>query len=279
MNTFIKWAGGKRWLVEKHPELLPIPAPGKTYREPFVGGAAVFFGERFEDKAALSDVNKRLVDTYLVVRDRLDELVFELGTHPYEKDHYYKVRDRLNTEPDADIVERAAWFMVINRFGFNGMYRENKDGGCNIPFGRATNPTLCNYDALRACSDALQGASILCLDFKTALSEVEEGDAVFLDPPYVPASESANFTGYSAGGFTAKDQADLVTQLHRLDDIGARWTLTNSDTPETRRLYDGWEITAVSAKRSIAANGKKRADVGEIIVRGKHCAVTLSEAA
>lgn len=268
MNPFIKWAGGKRWLVADHAHLIPSPAPGCSYYEPFLGGGAVFFGTfAMHPRTFLSDVNLRLVDTYRAVRDHVDDLILELQMHPHSAEHYYRVRELLNTQPDAPLVKRAARFIVINKFGFNGMYRENRNGGCNIPFGRAVNPSLYDEDSLRECSAALQGVSLQCGVFVLSLADVKEGDAVFLDPPYVPASKSANFTGYSADGFTEKDQADLVQELHRLDDIGARRTLTNSEA--ARWMYQGWEITSVTAKRSIAANGKKRADAGEIIVRGK----------
>jgi DNA adenine methylase len=268
-SPFIKWVGGKSWLVKAHPERLPVPAPGGVYYEPFMGGAARFWDLPVGTRAVLADVNQHLVTLYRVVRSRVEDLIVELSKHHYEEGHYYQCRHRLNNEVDPDQVERAAWVMVLNKFGFNGLWRVNKKGLHNVPFGAYVNPALCDADGLRWASEALQSATIHESDFVDVLNEVEAGDAVFLDPPYVPASASANFTGYAAGGFGPAAQRQLVASLHRLDSIGARWVLTNSDTPESRALYAGWDIFAAKASRSLNCKGDKRGKVGEILVTGK----------
>lgn len=263
---FLAWAGAKPWLVERHAHYLPVPAPGGVYREWFLGGGSVFFLHYSTHRpAVLSDINDRLVDTYVAVRDHVEALIGELARHPYEQGHYYEVRRRLNSEPDAPLVQRAAWFLVINRHGYNGLYRENRKGGCNVPFGDHTNPRF-DVGELRRASAALQGVEVRRAPAAEGLREVRAGDAVFLDPPYVPMSKTASFTSYSAAGFGPAEQKALVADLRRLNAVGARWCLTNSDTPETRELYAPWHVASVPVSRNINSDAAKRGDVSELIV-------------
>jgi DNA adenine methylase len=282
-RPFLKWAGGKRWLVEKHARLLPAAPRG--YREPFLGGGAVFFLRYAETRpAVLSDVNPRLVDAYVAVRDHVEEVIAELADHPYEEGHYYDVRARFNRHRDGDIVKRAAWLIYLNKTCVNGLYRENRDGEFNTSFGRYDNPTICDAANLRACSRALRGVEIRRADFDEALADVREGEVVFLDPPYVPVGGTASFVGYTAGGFSSgaapaqgglfapaplTDQQRLAATLDRLDHLGARWVLTNSDTPEARALYARWHVEGVQAARSINSAAEKRGPVGELVVTNR----------
>lgn len=282
-TPFIKWAGGKGWLVKARPDLLPVPDPGREYYEPFLGGAARFWSLPVGTVARLNDCNRLLVNLYRVVRDSPADLINELGRHRYDRKHYYDCRDAIN-HPDArawniehSSVRLAALFMVMNKFGFNGLWRVNSDGLYNVPFGTYKNPSLCDPKNILRCSAHLQEAIVSSFDFETQLSHVQCGDAVFLDPPYVPSSATANFTDYSAGGFGPKDQARLVESLHKLDSVGAYWVLTNSDTEETRALYEGWDIFAVKSSRGINCDAGKRGKVGEIVVTGKRCASALHE--
>jgi len=265
----LKWVGGKAWLVEAHRCYLPKPALGATYREPFVGGASVFLGAYHAHRpAVLSDANARLLAVYEAVRDEPEALIRELGRHPYARDHYLAVRARLNSEPGAPLVERAAWFIVINKHGFNGLYRENARGECNTPFGDAGSAHLALTGTLRACSAALQGVTIRHCGYLDALAPTRPGDAIFLDPPYVPVSSTANFTGYTSSGFGPADQRALVAELDRLDAIGARWCLTNSDTPEARALYEGrgWHLASVAARETLGCKVSTRGMRRELIV-------------
>lgn len=277
----LKWVGGKAWLVAAHRHYLPKPAPGAAYREPFVGGASVFLGAYYGHRpAVLSDANARLLAVYEAVRDEPEALIAELGRHPYDRDHYLATRARLNSEPDAPLVERAAWFIVINKHGFNGLYRENADGECNVSFGtvRAGNEKFTNPRTIRACSAALQGVTIRHCGYLDALADARSGDAIFLDPPYVPASSTANFTGYTSAGFGPADQRALVADLHRLDATGARWCLTNSDTPEARALYagHGWHLASVTARETLGCKASTRGTRVELVVTNYAVSVPAS---
>lgn len=263
---FLRWVGGKPWFAEEHAHYLPVVAAGCTYHQPFMGGGSPFFqcyaGHR---PAVLSDVNERLVATYTAVRDHVEDLIAELAGHPYEREHYYEVRRRLNTEPDAPLVQRAAWFLAINRHGFNGLWRVNRRGECNVPFGDGGTGFF-DVAALRRASAALRGVEIRKATFIDALRTASSGDAVFLDPPYVPVGKTANFVGYSIDGFGPADHAALGEALVWLDARGVRFCLTNADTPETRELYARWHCARVLATRSINSDGRGRGAVPEIVV-------------
>lgn len=274
-SPFVKWAGGKGWLVKEHPEYLPIPDNGCEYYEPFLGGAARFWDLPMGTVARLNDVNKHLVNLYRVVRDSPGDLINELSIHRYDRKHYYDCRDAMNHHDarawniEHSSVRLAALFVVLNKFGFNGLWRVNSSGLHNVPFGKYKNPRLCDEKNILRCSAHLRDSIVTSFDFGPQLSPVRSGDAVFLDPPYVPSSSTANFTNYSAGGFGPKEQARLVENLHALDSVGAYWVLTNSDTEETRALYSNWDIVSSKSTRGINCDPSKRGKVGEIVVTGK----------
>jgi len=262
-EPILKWAGGKRQLL---PEILPrLPAKIRTYYEPFVGGAAVFFAlaaeKRFE-RALLGDTNTDLVWLYQVIRDDVEKLILRLRGMEYSEVEYYRIRA---TEP-VDMLSRSARMVYLNRTGFNGLYRVNKAGKFNVPFGRYVNPTICNEVALRAASEALQGIAICEGDFESLCFNAGPGDAVYFDPPYMPVSGTANFTGYQSGGFQPKDQERLAGLCAQLIDRKVPFLLSNSDTPETRRIFSGFSIDTVQATRRINKDAAKRGAVSEILV-------------
>ena len=154
----------------------------------------------------------------------------------------------------------------MNKTCFNGLYRVNKAGHFNVPWGKYVNPTICDAENLRACSKSLEGASIDSRDFRFVLEEVKRGDVVYLDPPYVPMSKTSNFTGYSKDGFTGVDQAALEHVCKKLDERGVRFVLSNADCAETRELYRKWNVQSVQARRNVNSKGGKRGPVGELVV-------------
>jgi DNA adenine methylase len=261
-RPFLKWAGGKGQLLEQFQRLLP--ASRGRYFEPFVGGAALFFSLR-PDRAALSDVNKELIDCYRAVRDDVDGVIAALGEHRYDAEHYYAVRSvEPSTLPQA---KRAARTIYLNKTGFNGLYRVNRSGQFNVPIGRYTKPFFCDRANLRACSRALREVELGVRDFGKILGAAKAGDFVYLDPPYVPLSDTADFTSYIPGGFGLKDQGRLATFFAKLAAKGVYVMLSNSDTPTVRELYKGFHIDVVLASRSINSNGARRGKVGEVVVR------------
>lgn len=260
-----KWLGGKRKLLFR---ILPIlPKRIATYYEPFVGGGAVFFAlaeqKRFE-RAVLIDTNRELIRSFVAIRDNVDGVIGALKTHVYDESEYYAFRA---LDPDKLEDEAcASRFIYLNKTGFNGLYRVNKSGKFNVPFGRYENPTICDEDNLRAASAVLQGVEIRCGDFSEALAQMKKGDATYGDPPYVPASVTSNFTAYSAGGFGSVEQARLETCARKAKGFVL---LSNSDTPFSRALYKDWSIEEVSASRSINSKGEKRGKVGELLITRK----------
>lgn len=260
-KPFLKWVGGKRQLLPQLQGLLPRSF--KRYVEPFVGGGAMFFHLKPE-QTLLADANRELVDCYTAIRDCVDDVVEELQEHRYDKDHYYEVRAR---DPwEMRLPERAGRTIFLNRSGFNGLYRVNRAGRFNVPFGRYTNPLICDEVNLRGCSELLSTVQIEHSDFEQVASQAEEGDFVYFDPPYVPASPTASFTSYTPGGFGLQEQERLAELFSELASRGVQVMLSNSDTPLVRELYSGHRIESVSARRNINSKASKRGKVGEVVV-------------
>lgn len=262
----LKWAGGKSRLL---PELIArLPNSFTTYHEPFIGGGAFFFAlagrGRFE-RAFLSDANSSLIDVYLALRDHLEEVVAALRAHAYEREHYYRVR-ALRPE-ELSLPERAARVIYLNKTCYNGLYRENRRGEFNVPFGRYKNPTICDDPNLRAASRVLQGVDITRRHFSTVLDYAQAGDFVYFDPPYYPVSPTANFTAYDRSGFGPDDQRRLRAVFAALRDQGVRAMLSNSDTPFIRELYAGFVIEQVFVARAVNSKANGRGKVAEVIVR------------
>jgi DNA adenine methylase len=265
-KPFLKWAGGKGQLVDQFRPLFPTALPGR-YLEPFVGSAAVFFALR-PPRAVLTDVNRELIDCYRAVQSDVERVIEALRSHKYEEDYYYRVRA---IEPEGLAPpERAARTIFLNKTGYNGLYRVNKKGRFNVPFGRYTNPGFCHPDALdnlRACARALREVTLDVRDFAEVVRYARAGDFVYFDPPYVPASSTADFTSYVPGGFGWEAQKRLADVFGELSRKGVLAMLSNSDTPAVRELYRDFRIDTVLASRSINSRKDKRGKVGEVVVR------------
>ena len=262
----LKWAGGKGRLL---PELIHrLPETYAAYHEPFIGGGALFFalaGRGRIGRAFLSDANASLIDVYLALRDEVEAVVAALGEHVYEREHYYRVRAR--RPENLSLPERAARVIYLNKTCYNGLYRENRKGQFNVPFGRYKNPTICDEPNLRAASAALQGVDIARRHFSTVLESAQPGDFVYFDPPYHPLSATANFTAYDRGGFGPDDQRQLRDVFAALGVRGVRAMLSNSDTPFIRELYDGFPVDQVFVARAVNSKANGRGKVAEVIVR------------
>lgn len=261
VKPFVKWAGGKGQLLE---ELLRrVPGSFNRYYEPFVGGGALFFALRPRE-AILADKNEELMNAYLVVRDHVDELVASLKRHRHDRDYYYRLRS--HDPRELDRVERASRFIYLNKTCYNGLWRVNRRGRFNVPFGRYKAPRICDEENLRAASLALRGAQVSCGDFAEALAGVTAGDFVYLDPPYHPVSSTAHFTAYVGDGFGEEEQRRLADVFRELDRRGCKVLLSNSDTELIRSLYEGYEIETVSANRCISCRGDGRRGATELII-------------
>jgi len=271
-RPFVKWVGGKTQLL---PTILPLIQSqlkkGSRYHEPFVGGGAVFFGLRaagFKGKVYLSDTNRNLIASYQTVADDVERLIEGLASHEKANSelYFYEVRGMLNEKLGLTPLSRAGLFIYLNKTAFNGLHRTNKKGYFNVPWGKYKNPTICDAENLRACSLALEGAKIDSHGFQFALEQVKRGDVVYLDPPYVPVSKTANFVSYGKAGFTGADQAALEHVCKKLNERGCKFVLSNSDCEETRTLYRKWNVQSVQARRNVNSVGSKRGAVGELVV-------------
>ena len=270
-KPFVKWVGGKRQLLRQFRELGLYPPEDfnpitNTYYEPFVGGGAVFF-DLLPKNAGLSDLNNELVTTYNVIKNNVDELIQSLHKHIYDKEYYLEVRAK--KVEDLSDIEIASRFIFLNRTGFNGLYRVNKSGQFNVPFGRYNNTVICDDDNLRRVSDALRDVTITHQDYKDVLKTAKSGDFIYLDPPYYPINATSSFTSYTAEGFLEKEQTELRDTFVKLHKKGCFVMLSNSDTPFINELYSelgGITINKITAGRAINSKGSGRGKITEVLV-------------
>lgn len=263
-RPFLKWVGGKGHLVPRLTKRVPRGFDG-TYHEPFVGGGALFFALK-PARAHLSDNNLRLVRTYRAIRDKVDGVIAQLEPLPHDKPLFLKLRQEPIDEcPDDATV--AAWMLYLNKTAFNGLYRVNSRNIYNVPFGRYTNPTICDERNLRACHEALQGVEIHHEPFFSVLDRARSGDFVYFDPPYIPLSVTSNFTSYTEGGFGDDDQVrlrDVATEL-KARDVGV--LLSNSSADRVRELYTpGFRKVEVTVPRRVNSKADGRGEVAELLI-------------
>ncbi len=252
-------------LKQYAPYFPPIDEINRYY-EPFVGSGAVFFHLR-PARSFLSDQNEKLIEVYQQIQSNVEALIEALRPHQNESDYYYAIRAQKPEELTA--VQRAARFIFLNKTCYNGLYRENSRGVFNVPFGRYKNPAICDAVRLRAASATLQGVSIEAHDFETAVSTAREGDFVYFDPPYVPLSQTSNFTSYSKHGFNDADQRRLAHTINQLTGKGCRVMLSNSSAPLVYEIYDGngrYHLHEISARRNINSNPARRGPVKELLI-------------
>jgi len=286
----LKWAGGKRQLLD---ELYArFPASFDRYHEPFFGGGAVFFD--LEPAAAtINDTNPRLVNFYEQVRDRPEALIDRLRAFrdpeadpdpelPFGDEtrrgktveqYYYQQRARFNERAygegwprsEEERLEEAALLLYLNRTCYNGLYRENGDGGFNVPIGRYAEPDWVQADRIRAAAGALAGTEVRTGDFSYVLEAAEPGDLVYFDPPYEPMSPTADFAEYSAAGFDRDDQERLLEVAVELDERGVRVVLSNSGVTYDRYDEAGFFVEREGATRAINSDASARGEVDEIV--------------
>ncbi|MFQ5651510.1 MAG: DNA adenine methylase [bacterium] len=265
-RPFVKWAGGKAQLTA---ELLKRTPAFNTYLEPFVGGGAFFFAlyrEKRIKRAYLADLNQDLIDAYVAIRDEVSAVIEILAGYPHDKTFFYDIRAQDPAE--LNLAERAARLIYLNRTCYNGLYRVNRQGKFNVPFGSYKSPTICDARNLRAVSKALQKVEIQCTSFENVVQKAQKGDLVYFDPPYEPISRTSNFTSYQATGFTKESQKKLLQVCQELTHRQVQFMLSNSSAELIRELYrhNGFSIHEVQAKRAINSNPRKRGKLTELIV-------------
>ncbi len=262
----LKWAGGKTALLDRI--LGRLPDRIETYYEPFIGGGAVFFAlaraKRFR-RAVIADKNAELIAVYRALQKDVDAVIEALRGFRHSEAEYYRVR----AKRPRGLVAQAARVIYLNKTGYNGLYRVNRSGEFNVPFGRYKNPKICDAENLRAAARTLEGVEILTVDFEEVCRRAEPGDAVYLDPPYWPVSRTASFTAYDRHPFGADEQHRLEHAFRVLHERDVPALLSNSCTQETIRLYQAWRSQKVKVARAINSRGSARGPVYELLVENR----------
>ena len=265
----VKWVGGKRQLLSEISPLLPKRIT--SYCEPFLGGGAVLFSIQ-PSKAIVNDLNSDLITVYEVIRDDVEELIDNLKKHENSSEYFYTIRDMdRNKETYAAMskVERASRLIYLNKTCFYGLFRVNSSGEFNSPFGHYKNPNIVNEPVLRAVNKYFSSSNITFCneDFAVTLGRISKGSFVYLDPPYDPVSDTANFTGYNRGGFDRNEQIRLKQCCDELTQRGVKFMLSNSATTFIKELYKDYDISIVQAKRAINSDASKRGAIEEVLIR------------
>ena len=259
-TPFLKWAGGKRWLVAKYPAL--FTGQFKRYIEPFLGGGAAFFAMA-PKRSILSDVNARLISAYAAVKAAPDQIIEQLKQHQelHSDSYYYYMRDATYSDP----IAAAAQFIYLNRTCWNGLYRVNKQGKFNVPRGTKNTVLLESDDFLRI-SKILKGATLIACDFAETLDLAGGGDFAFVDPPYA-SKHTQHFLKYHDTLFSWLDQERLFRVACKAKRRGAKIMITNVDHPSVRKLYRAFgNVQRVSRANVLAGIGGTRGQTTELVI-------------
>ena len=288
-KPFIKWVGGKTQLLEQLDAQLPTDFGNwedVTYIEPFVGGGAMLFYmlQRYPNinHAVINDINSDLTCCYQTVRDNPEELITALSdiqqtynalhTESARKDFFMAVRERYNKK-NLDPIENTTEFFFLNRTCYNGLYRVNKKGLFNVPFGKYINPQICDPITIRKDSEILQCVEILTGDFETTFPYAQGNTLFYFDPPYRPLSDTSSFNDYAQEPFNDETQVRLKGYCDKINKAGFKFMLSNSDCKGKNEednffdvLYEAYRIERLWASRSINSNPNKRGKLTEILV-------------
>ena len=289
-KPFVKWAGGKSSLIPQITKYFPFELKNgqiEKYVEPFVGGGAVLIDilQKYDVKQAYAfDINKDLINCYNVIKYKVEDLIQKLDKKEKEflaldKDerqkYFYDIRTEYNSYLlDNEIDDkRASEFIFLNRTCFNGLYRVNKNGKFNVPCGKYKNPTICDSNNLRNLSKLLKNVVFSYGDYKESEKLVDENTFVYFDPPYRPLSVTSGFTSYTKEDFNDENQKELAEYYNKLNLKNAKLMLSNSNPKNTNendnffeKIYKGFNINEVSAKRMINANAKGRGEISELLI-------------
>jgi DNA adenine methylase len=290
-SPFLKWAGGKRQLIPIIEKIYPFDDNYTRYVEPFIGGGAVLFdilSNHNVKEIYISDINEKLVNTYIIIQKHCNLLINELTRLANEytsqsvenkkkyflarRDNFNDVRDVLSKSKKVRI-EQAALMIFLNKTCFNGLYRVNSEGKFNVSFGEYKNPIICDADNLRSVSNKLKDVNIFCCSYQNMKKYIDEHTFVFLDPPYRPLNKTANFNSYSNTGFNDNDQIKLAEFAEYIDNVGGKFIVCNSDPHNVDvnddffdNLYANFTIHRVAATRMINSKASKRGTINELLI-------------
>lgn len=290
IKPFLKWAGGKGQLINEIQEYYPFENSNITkYAEPFVGGGAVLFDilSRYDlEDVYISDVNKELINSYIVIRDNVDEIISILTTLKNEyipknnedrKKYFLEKRNKYNnlivTTSSLGNIEKAALMIFLNKTCFNGLYRVNKKGLFNVPMGAYKNPEIFEENNLIAISKKLENVKIECADYRNSKTFIDKKTFVYFDPPYRPLTETASFTSYSNYDFNDESQKELAEFIDEIHNKGAMILASNSDPKNINPddnffdiLYSNYNIKRVEANRMINSKSNSRGKIKELLI-------------
>jgi DNA adenine methylase len=287
-KPFLKWAGGKTQLIDVISSKMPYQIKDSfIYIEPFVGSGAVLFWvlNHYPNlkMAVINDVNTDLINTYKTISNSVEKIILLLkrwekeyhnlsANEEKKKAYYYLKRDLFNTRT-SEIITQAALFIFLNKTCFNGLYRVNKNNGFNVPIGSYIKPLICDSENLRAVSQVLKKVTLLNGDFEKTLAYADNKTCFYLDPPYKPLNKTSSFNSYAKEPFDDKEQIRLKIFCDKLEALGYKWILSNSDVKGKMvkdnffdKLYEKYQIDRVLAKRSINANASKRGQLNELLI-------------
>jgi DNA adenine methylase len=268
-EPILKWAGGKRQILENILSFFPYDYKKRTFHEPMIGAGAVTFAIE-PRKGTINDINPRLMRFYKVVKAHPKELIEENHKHKREKKYYNWAVTTFNTsiyKKKINPIKEASLLLYLNRTCYNGLFRVNAKGEFNVPMGGYKTVDFWQEDRILAVSKILKKIRMFTGDFEYILHEARPNDIVYFDPPYHPLSLTEAFTAYSKEGFNLEQQKRLSEIIFKLDEKGVFFVLSNSDVPIIRKLYGAqFYIQKIRARRAISCNGAKRGKVGEILI-------------
>ena len=289
LKPFVKWVGGKSQLIDELEKMLSANEE-KTftkYCEPMVGGGALLFNvlSKYDfEELYISDINPELINAYNAIKNNVEKLITELKEMQLaflpmdengRKFYYYSIRDKFNTIKLTDVtaINKAAYFIFLNKTCFNGLYRVNKKGQFNVPMGAYKNPTICDEENLLNISKVLKNVTIVCGDYSLAKDFIDQNTFVYLDPPYRPISETAAFTSYNSDTFDDSEQTRLAKFIDEINLKGSKIVLSNSDPKNVNKndtffddLYKEYKIKRVSATRMINSKADNRGKINELLI-------------
>ena len=266
LQPILRWAGGKRWLAATMAPIIEASSPQRLV-EPFLGGAAIFLALDSKVRGCLSDSNRDLIGTYSTLTQHHDRIAESLTTMPNDADTYYAVRERFHaSDRSSDAVQRAIDFIYLNHHSFNGIYRVNRDGKYNVPFGFRKATAVPEKEHLKRAADRFADAELRHGDFQPLIDDAGSSDFVFADPPYTVAHNSNGFVKYNQKLFTFDDQKRLAISALAATERGAKVVVTNANHESIRALYSSFNIYPVRTKSTIGGSKASRAASSELII-------------
>jgi DNA adenine methylase len=281
-KPFIKWLGGKTNLINEIIQFLPSQFYYNqfTYIEAFIGSGAVLFHllNEFKNikKVIINDINQELINCYKVIKNAPYALICELETlqeqfhnlenNKIEKEKFYYSKRKIFNEKSLDSIKQAALFIFLNKTCYNGLYRTNNKNEFNAALGRYVKPIIFDKENILNISEKLKNVEILCGDFEIVLDYIESNSFIYLDPPYLPISKTANFTRYDSCRFYLDDHLRLKKFCDKLSSQNVYWVQSNSNAQEIKNLYKNYVIKEVYAARKINIDTKKRNKITELLI-------------